>query len=36
VEESKIPSIVQKVKELAYRKRGEVNLEEFKQIISTV
>jgi len=36
VEESKIPSIVQKVKELAYRKRGEVDLEEFKQIISTV
>jgi isopropylmalate/homocitrate/citramalate synthase len=36
IEEGKIPSIVQKVKELAIRKRGEVNIEDLRQIISKV
>ncbi len=36
IEEAKIPSIVQKVKELAIRKRGEVNIEDLRQIISKV
>lgn len=36
IEEGKIPFIVQKVKELAIQKRGEVNLEDFREIISKV
>jgi isopropylmalate/homocitrate/citramalate synthase len=36
IEEAKIPSVVQKVKELAIRKRGEVTIEELRQMVAEV